>query len=736
MPVGATMLGAGLLTAQFVAARAARDAIYLANLDVTSLPQIVIATSVCSIGLVALSSISLRRLSPAALVPMAFVVSALLFLAEWASLGVAPAAVARVLYLHVSGLGPMLASGFWLIATESFDPHTAKKHFGRIAGAGTLGGLLGALVAERLAGLFDVSAILIMLAALNFVCARQMRILARPLGAPGHRLATEVSPELKAESARLGVRALARVPYLRHLGALVLLGTMGAGLLDYVFKAEAVAGFGRGENLLRFFAAYYAGISVVTFVVQIFASRQVLERLGLAVATATPSIAVLFGGAGALLMPGLPAIILTRGSESVFRGSLFRAGYEVFYTPIAPAERRAAKTIIDVGFDRLGDAVAGVVVRLAHMLAVSQQYPTMVGLAMGCSALALAAASRLRRGYVQTLERSLADRAVELDLSDIHDLTTRTVMFHTLSSATIAAAGRQQEGAAASAPAVRVPDATDDPEAQKIAELRSRDRARVLRVLQNEEGITASLVAHVVPLLAWDAVAEEAVRALRSVAEERIGELTDMLLDRNQPFAIRRRLARVFSVCVSQRAADGLMAALDDARFEVRFQCGRSLAAILERNPRVRIVAARALEAVDREVDVSRPVWESRQLLDRPDETQRRSAVDDFVSVRANQSLAHVFTLLSLVLPSEPLRIAFRGLHTDDARLRGTALEYLEHVLPGALRERLWPFLDAPRTRAAARSREEVLADLLKSNPSIIVHLEELRRLQPGTQEN
>ena len=103
-------------------------------------------------------------------------------------------------------------------------------------------------------------------------------------------------------------------------------------------------------------------------------------------------------------------------------------------------------------------------------------------------------------------------------------------------------------------------------------------------------------------------------------------------------------------------------------------------------------------------------------------------------NVRANQSLAHVFTLLSLVLPREPLRIAFRGLHTDDPRLRGTALEYLEHVLPRAIRERLWPFLDAPRARAGAlRPRDEVLADLLQSNPSIMMHLEELRRLQPGT---
>src|SRR5687767_7442727 len=104
------MLCAGLLTAQFVAAKAARDAIYLDRLDVTTLPQIVIATAICSIGLVALSSWGLRRLSPAAVVPIAFAVSGVLFVTEWAFAAIAPATIARVLYLHVSGLGPMLAT--------------------------------------------------------------------------------------------------------------------------------------------------------------------------------------------------------------------------------------------------------------------------------------------------------------------------------------------------------------------------------------------------------------------------------------------------------------------------------------------------------------------------------------------------------------------------------------------------------------------------------------------------
>ena len=209
-----------------------------------------------------------------------------------------------------------------------------------------------------------------------------------------------------------------------------------------------------------------------------------------------------------------------------------------------------------------------------------------------------------------------------------------------------------------------------------------------LRVLRAEEGLPATLVPHVIPLLAWDPVAEDAVRALRKVAEERVGELIDALLDPNQPFAVRRRLARVFSVCVSQRAADGLLLGLDDLRFEVRFQCGRSLAAILEKNPRdPHRRASASSTVVRREVAVGRPVWESHRLLDRVDEPDRRSFVDEFVKDRAGQSLAHVFTLLSLVLPAEPLQIAFRGLHTDDPNLRGTALEYLEGVLPPAIRD-------------------------------------------------
>jgi hypothetical protein len=219
---------------------------------------------------------------------------------------------------------------------------------------------------------------------------------------------------------------------MRYLALLVLLGTTSAALLDYLFKLEAVRTFGRGDNLLRFFAIYYAATSLITFVVQMSSSRFVLERFGLAMTTSTPSFALLAGSVGGLLAPGLSSMVAARGGETVFRGSLFRAGYELFYTPIPAAEKRAAKSIIDVAFARLGDALGGGMVRAVLLVAPAAQYSAILGLGIACSAGAIAAASRLNRGYIKTLEKSLLNRAVEIDWSDIQDGTSRTLMIQTL----------------------------------------------------------------------------------------------------------------------------------------------------------------------------------------------------------------------------------------------------------------------------------------------------------------
>ena len=234
-------------------------------------------------------------------------------------------------------------------------------------------------------------------------------------------------------------------------------------------------------------------------------------------------------------------------------------------------------------------------------------------------------------------------------------------------------------------------------------------------------------------MLAWDEVARASAQALVPVAARHAGQLVDALLDPDTEFAVRRRLPGVLATAPISRAVEGLSRGLADARFEVRYRCGRALARILELESGLQVDRETILSAVCREATVGRHVWESQRLLDRLEERLEDAFVDEFLRDRAGRSLEHVFTLLSLVLPREPLQIAFRGLHAGDSVLRGTALEYLDSVLPPAVRDVLWPYLEPERpargaAQAPPRNRDQVLNELLRSNASIEINLEALRR--------
>ena len=232
-----------------------------------------------------------------------------------------------------------------------------------------------------------------------------------------------------------------------------------------------------------------------------------------------------------------------------------------------------------------------------------------------------------------------------------------------------------------------------------------------------------------IPFLAHGELAKEAGAALLGASGSIVGLLTDALLDGDSDLALRQRIPRILAAEGSDRAVDGLLLGLEDARFEVRFQCGRALARLRDGRPGLVIDRGRIFAVVLRDVEVDRSVWEGQRLLARLIDPGDSPLVDDYLRDRAHRSLEHVFTVLSLVLPSAPLRIAFRALHTEEPALRGTALEYLESVLPPPVRERLWPFLEergAPHP--VERSRDEILNELVQANRSVEINLAELRK--------
>jgi hypothetical protein len=135
----------------------------------------------------------------------------------------------------------------------------------------------------------------------------------------------------------------------------------------------------------------------------------------------------------------------------------------------------------------------------------------------------------------------------------------------------------------------------------------------------------------------------------------------------------------------------------------------------------------RVLEVVRREIEVGRGVWESRRLIDLADEESSPMEAE-LLRDRADRSLEHLFTLLSLILPRETLRLAFHGLHTDDSHLRGTALEYLETVLPENTWAKLLPLLEPNDTGSRTRRPPgEALRELLASRESIFLAIQRER---------
>ncbi len=732
------MVTAAAMIAQQVAGRAARDALFLSHFDVTRLPAALVGAALLAMLLALALARAMSARGPARVVPAAFGASAALTLIEWAFAARAPAAIAVVVFLHVSAFGTVLASCFWSQIGETFDPRTARRKFGAIGAAGTLGGIAGGVLAAQMAGHFAVFSILPVLAALHLACA---------FAASGCKALVQPPPTAPGAARRSGARVFVETPLLRDIALLTVTVSVSAVLLDYVFKARAAAALPRGADLLRMFSGFYAAVALLTFLAQAGLSRWFLEGAGLARTTAVLPAGIALGGAGALLLPGFASATVARGLEAVLRSSLFRSGYELLFTPLSAAERRATKTLVDVGFDRLGDMLGGggaaLLLLLGPVIARDAMLGASVAIALGGVAIAL----RLHRSYVAALERGLLRGAIALDAEEVQDRTTRDTMIVTLGSRGIDVSALRAEWRARPAetatprasilvsepPAGAQPAVPPAPDLElaRLAALRSGDPARATAALMAGP-LDAVLVAHAIPLLARDAVAAEALRTLRAAAPRVTGQLVDALLDPETDFAVRRRLPRALTAGDPERAIEGLLRGLEDVRFEVRFHCGRAVARIRERHTALALDPDRIFAAAIREARLGREMPDPNRPGAAALDPRPGSDADLAATARARQGLDHVFTLLALVLPGEPLRVARRALESRDAILRGTALEYLESTLPPAVRAELLPALEArgPVTRPA-RPREQVLDELMRSTAAVRIEAPKPREGSP-----
>ncbi|HEY0484015.1 MAG TPA: hypothetical protein VGD37_41130 [Kofleriaceae bacterium] len=722
------------MIAHQVAGKAARDALFLTSFSVKALPPVMAVAALLSLAAALRMSRLLARYSPSVILPTLFGASMCGLVVEWGVESISPAATAIAVYLHMAVFGPLLMSAFWSLINERFDPHTARRAVGRIAIGGTVGGFVGALMAWRVATLVELPTLILLLAAMHGAClVGTMLLRAGGARAESRPQVTRVeAPDLEVSNA---FALLRREPYLRNLAMLVALGAAMSALLDYLFSRQAAATFARGAPLLSFFSLFWLSVAVLSLVIQLTLGQRALAKLGLATNIVILPSVIIAGGIVGLAAPGLLSTSLLRGAEAVQRNTLYRSAYELLYTPLSERQKRSIKAQIDIGFDRLGTiAAAGLVI---VFLAISTQHVAtcLFAAVIALGVVTLPVVRRLHRGYVTALEHGLRDGATKLALPSLasrersseetaedlerENLIQRVELLRPRHDPSTPPSGigieiaERGQGSGPALNALRDPRALPDGRDLLAGEVEST--ALALRAVPVPT--TNAVAPFLIFLLAHKRLHIEALDALRRAAPMMTGQLIDALLDPSMDFVVRRRVPYALAACTSQRAADGLLLGIGDERFEVRYACGRALMKLSEANPSIVISRQKIVQAILIEVDLKAPGAALPEFEADPSGIEEASAlVDDLLARdRVDRTLEHVFTILGLHLEREPMRMAYRALRHADVRHRGTALEYLQTILPHDIRDAVWPLVGALAPLPAVRSARAILGDLLRA---------------------
>ena len=258
-------------------------------------------------------------------------------------------------FVWVAVFNLFAVSVFWSYMADVFSNEQSKRVYGYIAAGGTVGGFLGPALTRALVEDLGVANLMLVSAALIGLC-----LLCIVKLAPWARRRELESGQRGGDEAMggeilAGLKRIASDPLLRALAILMFFG-VGVGTLLYNEQARiARTFFDSAEARTGYYAAIDFWINATTLLIQVFLTRFLLVRFGVAPLLLVPAGAILLGYCvlAAAPLPALIALvqIATRAGEF----SLGKPGRETIYTRVDRESRYKAKAAIDTVVYRGGD---------------------------------------------------------------------------------------------------------------------------------------------------------------------------------------------------------------------------------------------------------------------------------------------------------------------------------------------------------------------------------------------
>ncbi|MEZ5367445.1 MAG: HEAT repeat domain-containing protein, partial [Bryobacterales bacterium] len=307
-------------------------------------------------------------------------------------------------------------------------------------GAGSVAGAIaGSVIARILANLTDARALLLASVVVLLITAgASLTFLPRPNEAEaesrkrrrgGAALPMSIPMMREEQASRSMFRSLSlawRRPFLRRVGALVLVSTLTLTFVDYLFKSRVAAAI-PAADLGSFFSGTYLVLNLVSLAAQVFLVRRLMRAIPVnRVLSVLPGLLVL-GGIAAVATGGLISALALKLFDGGLRHSLHRTATEVLFVPLPGDLRSRVKGVIDVAGQRGGQAVASLVILTAVALHGERWVIGLAIMALGLVWLYLA--KTLQRHYVNLFRETLMESNVqprmdfpELDLASLESL--------------------------------------------------------------------------------------------------------------------------------------------------------------------------------------------------------------------------------------------------------------------------------------------------------------------------
>ena len=258
-------------------------------------------------------------------------------------------------FLWITVFNLFAVAVFWSFMADVYDDAEARRYYGYIGAAGTLGAIFGPMLTRTLVERIGIANLMLVSAGFLLLCIVCLLRLRR------HAVQRELQRNLASGELPIGGQVLAglklvvREPLLRWMAVLTLFG-VGVGTLLYNEQAAIVRQFHPDPKLAT---AYYANIDLavnaLTLFVQLFVTRALLSRFGIGPALLVPGGAIILGYAALAASP-LPLLVatvqvVTRASEF----SLAKPARETIYTRVGREWRYKAGAAIDTVVYRGGD---------------------------------------------------------------------------------------------------------------------------------------------------------------------------------------------------------------------------------------------------------------------------------------------------------------------------------------------------------------------------------------------